>query len=297
MELLEACATFNVFKFEESEYEQCHGLAMGSPLSPVLAQLFMENLESGPIRKIVGPHITWLRYVDDTLVLIPRRKNPQQLLDQLNKIHPRITFTMEEEVDDVIPFLDTLIHREDSSVRLSVYRKPTNKDDYFHYFSGHDDSTKRGIVIGFYLRAMRICDEEFLEEEISHINTAFARLRHPPTFLKECLHKARFIHRRGTSKAKPELYVVVPSSDAAHALQRTLGKRVAIANKCGKRIMDVTRAKKKTQKNENSLVYEIPCEHCPKVYVGKTHLGLEKRLYEHKRDLARSEISNALVKH
>ena len=61
--------------------------------------------------------------------------------------------------------------------------------------------------------------------------------------------------------------------------------------------MDVTRTKKKTPKNENSLVYEIPCEHCPKVYVGETHLGLEKRLYGHKRDLARSEISNALVKH
>ena len=151
MDLLKECAMFNVFAFGDDEYEQTHGLAMGSPLSPVLAQLFMEKLESGPIKEIIGPRVKWLRYVDDTLVLLPRKPDPTHLLNKLNTVHPRIQFTMEEEVDETIPFLDTLIHRRDTCAIFSVFRKPTHKDDYVHFLSGHDLRTKRGIVIGFYL--------------------------------------------------------------------------------------------------------------------------------------------------
>ena len=103
MDLLKECAMFNVFAFGDDEYEQTHGLAMGSPLSPVLAQLFMEKLESGPIKEIIGPRVKWLRYVEDTLVLLPRRPDPTHLLNKLNTVHPRIQFTMEEEVDETVP--------------------------------------------------------------------------------------------------------------------------------------------------------------------------------------------------
>ncbi|XP_069990569.1 rhodopsin-like [Penaeus vannamei] len=46
---------------------------MGSPLSAVLACLFMETLESDHCKDIIGRHSTWLRYVDDVLVIVPRR--------------------------------------------------------------------------------------------------------------------------------------------------------------------------------------------------------------------------------
>ena len=297
MELLEACVTFNVFTFNECEYEQVHGLAMGSPLSPVLAQLFMENLEAGPIRDIIGPHVKWFRYVDDTLVVLNRRQTLDTLLVKLNGIHPKISFTMEEEVDGKIPFLDTMIHREKTEVKLSVYRKLTNKDDYIHYFSGHDIKTKRGIVIGFYLRALRICDDDFLKDEIKYINDAFSRLRYPNTLLKECLNKARKIRQNSCAKAKPDLYVVTPPNDGAQHIQKSVGKKIAIISKCGSRIMDITRKKQKTTGNENSLVYEVPCKDCDLVYIGETHIGLKKRMGYHIRDLRHSTISNALVKH
>ena len=204
---------------------------------------------------------------------------------------------MEEEIEETIPFLDTLIHREDTSASFSVYRKPTHKDDYVHFFSGHDMRTKRGIVIGFYLRALRICDSDFLEGEINYINESFEKLMYPATVLKECQRKARSIHQRKDKKMKPDLYVVGPPNEGAEHIQKSMGRSVSIISKCGTRILDITRKRKPTVPTSTSVVYEIPCGDCPKVYVGETHLGLEKRLQDHRRDLKRNVETNALVKH
>ena len=43
--------------------------AMGSPLSPVIANLFMKDLEQKPIQSVVLQPKLWVRYVDDTLIV------------------------------------------------------------------------------------------------------------------------------------------------------------------------------------------------------------------------------------
>ena len=48
----------------------------------------------------------------------------------------------------------TLIIRSGKGAKFKVYRKPTNKDDFIHFFSAHDRRTKSGVVIGFFLRAI-----------------------------------------------------------------------------------------------------------------------------------------------
>ncbi|XP_076055334.1 uncharacterized protein LOC143033735 [Oratosquilla oratoria] len=84
---------------------------MGSPLSAVLANLFMQFLETGPFANIVPEHVTWLRYVDDILLVTPRRFNLQRLQTALNEVEPTIQFSLEEEIHDSLPFLDTHIFK------------------------------------------------------------------------------------------------------------------------------------------------------------------------------------------
>ena len=55
------------------------------------------------------------------------------------------------------------------NLKLSLYRKPTNRGDFIQYFFAHDACTRSGTVIGFYLRALRICDIEFLNDELNYI--------------------------------------------------------------------------------------------------------------------------------
>ena len=82
----------------EKFYEQTDGAAMGSPLSPVIANLYLESLEETAIRSVPFKPKLWVRYVDDTFVIWSHGPDRLRSFHQhLNKQHPNIQFTVEEE--------------------------------------------------------------------------------------------------------------------------------------------------------------------------------------------------------
>ena len=76
-------------------YRQEEGLAMGLPLSPVLANIFKEYFEEMALGSTLQKPSMWLRYVDDTFVLWPYQEDVQTLFDHVNSIRPSIQITME----------------------------------------------------------------------------------------------------------------------------------------------------------------------------------------------------------
>ena len=68
--LLEFCLRSTYFTFQNKYYEQVEGAGMGSPISPIVANLYMENLEVRTINTPPHPPLMWMRYVDDTFVVI-----------------------------------------------------------------------------------------------------------------------------------------------------------------------------------------------------------------------------------
>ena len=67
IKLIELCVTNNIFSFNNSFYKQKFGCSMGSPLSPVISNLYMEYFESVIIKDIKPEGMIWLCYVDDIL--------------------------------------------------------------------------------------------------------------------------------------------------------------------------------------------------------------------------------------
>lgn len=173
IKLISICIKFGPFTFNKEEFEQHNGLPMGSPLSPVAACLYMEVMENENFRQIMGRGATWLRYVDDILVITPRNTNLNNKLRRLNNVHERIQFTIEEENNGCLPFLDTLIMKTNEGTRFKVFRKRTNKNDFVHFYSAQSERTKSGIVLGFMLRAKRICSKEYINEEMDYIMKTF----------------------------------------------------------------------------------------------------------------------------
>ncbi|KAI3379148.1 hypothetical protein SNEBB_000455, partial [Seison nebaliae] len=69
--LLQACMAANGFSAGNDYYSQTDGLSMGSPLSPILANIFMEYVESELLSDILPDGVTYLRYVDDIFIFWP----------------------------------------------------------------------------------------------------------------------------------------------------------------------------------------------------------------------------------
>ena len=87
---MEKCVKFGAFMFDGQEYRQQEGLAMGSPLSAVMASLFVEKLEAEHYTQVIGLEAAWYRYVDDVLVILPQQADLDHTL-HLN-IHPKIVY-------------------------------------------------------------------------------------------------------------------------------------------------------------------------------------------------------------
>ena len=132
IELVELCVNNNVFQFQNSFYRQKFGIVMGGPLSPVLANLYMEYFESELLPSITPQPALWYRYVDDIIAIWPNEQDFETFFNLVNGLSPSIKVTTEWEVNDSMPFLDTRIHRLSSGFSFSNYRKPTHCNQYIH---------------------------------------------------------------------------------------------------------------------------------------------------------------------
>ena len=95
IQLLEFCLKNMNFSFQDQFYEQVEGAAMGSPVSPIVANLYMEYFEQKAL-STTPPSRLWQRYVDDTFV-IQKEVNKQDFLQHINSVDPTIQFTGDEQ--------------------------------------------------------------------------------------------------------------------------------------------------------------------------------------------------------
>ena len=107
---------------------------MGFPLGPILANIFVGFQERHLFDRFPKPSI-YLHYVDDTFVSFRSRSDALAFFDILNQLHSSLTFTIEEENNGQLPFLDVLVERCDSSFITLVYRKPTFTGLYLNWHS------------------------------------------------------------------------------------------------------------------------------------------------------------------
>lgn len=85
-----------LFQFNGALNKQNDGVAMGSPLRPLLANVFMSFIKETLRRHGELPSF-YRRYVDDTLTVMPDATTATDFLHTLNNVHTSIKFTMEVE--------------------------------------------------------------------------------------------------------------------------------------------------------------------------------------------------------
>ena len=96
---------------------------MGSPISHITANIYMEHFESLAIPTSIKLIKWWFGYVDD-VHSATRKDQINKLQEHINFIDAHIKFTKELPGTDGLPFLDTLIKPTPISIESTVYRNP-----------------------------------------------------------------------------------------------------------------------------------------------------------------------------
>ena len=293
IELVELCLGSTYLEFQGRLYEQSDGAAMGSPLSPVIANMYMEHLEETALHTAPLQLTLWLRYVDDTFVAwLHGHEELQHFHEHINQQHPNIQFTIEEEKDGQLAFLDVQVTRSPDGLITSVYCKPTHTDRYIPFHSHHHQRTTTGVLRCMRDRAYQICSNTTREPELECLKEVFQANGFPEDLVRKTLTS----HSTPASIPEPGQEPVKTLCTSyirglSEKLERvcSLGVRAAFKPV---RTLKQTLMRLKTRipdERKRGVVYEVLCKESSKTYVGETKRTLKVRLGEHKQAVKRGD--------
>ena len=150
----ESFSTFNS-KF----YVQVDGVAMGSPLGPILANIFLSHHEENWLNKCSIKFKTsfYRRCVDDIFVLFESFESADSFREYMSSKHQNINFTIEKKNVGSLSFLDVKICRKNGKFVTSVYRKPTFSGVFTNYESFIPTYQKRELFYTNYIIEVSAC--------------------------------------------------------------------------------------------------------------------------------------------
>jgi hypothetical protein len=160
--------TTSYFSYNGQFYEQIDGVTMGSPLSPIITNSYMEDFEERALDLTTHKPLCWFRYVDNIFVIWPQRPDKlKDFLNHLNSIHQCIQFSMESETEGNLPFLDTDTYRRpDGSLGHRMYHKPIHTNLYLNAGSHHCPSNKHAALSTLVHRVRVLCNQDNMHAQL-----------------------------------------------------------------------------------------------------------------------------------
>lgn len=301
--LLDIAIKESVFCFNNDLYKQVDGVAMGSPLGPTLANAFLCFYEDRWLKDCPVDYkpIYYSRYVDDCFLVFKESSHASRFLEYLNSKHRNIKFTIEQEENGQLPFLDTLVTKSGNKLLTDVYRKPTYTGLGLNYMSYVPQIFKVNSIKTLIHRAYNVCSNWLsFDEEINRLKVFFANNGYPlhlfekylKTFINEKMKGST--NRDIDVKEKDKIrYISLPFyGHLSYHIRSSLSKslkdcfpdfsfRFVFTNNYTigsffnhkDRLPDLLCSK---------VVYKFTCPSCNAGYIGSTIRNLNIRISEHK---------------
>ena len=113
-------------------YQQTDGVAMGGPTyssRKFTAEIYILDHEHTAISAALHPPKVWKQFVNEVYSIL-KCTLLENFFHHISNLHQNTKFTMEEESNGELAFLDTLLKQNNGKISVLVYRKPTHTDQY-----------------------------------------------------------------------------------------------------------------------------------------------------------------------
>ncbi|XP_062836681.1 uncharacterized protein LOC134298951 [Anolis carolinensis] len=223
MDLLDIVLEKNYFRFQNQFYFQTFGVAMGSPLAPSIANLFMAHLENtilhNPSLNMYYSNIIYYgRFIDDIFIVFKTTEAAVGFSNWINTIHTSIKFTSHLNLSH-INFLDVTVYKHHNKLLVKNFRKPSDKNSFLHYNSFHHFGLKTNLPFSQLLRLKRnsSSNEHFIHESLT-LSQEFRSRGYPKHVIKKALIKAEKTDRTTLLKesAKPTKNQIIWTQELSH---------------------------------------------------------------------------------
>ena len=287
------------FIFNNNFYKQVDGVAMGSPLGPTLANVFMSHFEKKwlEVCPISFKPVFYRRYIDDIFVMFKSEDHIKLFADFMNTCHSSIKFTFEKENNNAMPFLDFEFSRNGSEIVSSVYRKPTYTGLYTHFESLIPHNYKRGLILTLLHRVFNTCSNmKIIVKEIDKLKNILCKNGYPLSLIDRCIYtffeKLYITKPQITTVEKKQLFLVLPflgkqSLELKHKLEKVFNNSLPFCNlrilfNSSRRLSNWFSFKDKIPKHLLSHnVYHFQCTGCDSSYIGLAERHTFVRIYDH----------------
>ena len=298
-DLLELATKESFFLLNGQYYKQIDGVAMGSPLGPTLANVFLCHHEKNWLDNCPNEFKPYYfkRYVDDVFCLFSDEKHVHRFLEYLNSCHPNMSFTFENEVDNSLPFLDVKVIRSDRHFITSIYHKPTFSGVYTNYCSFIPDLYKRNLVSTLLFRMFTICSSwELMHRQVVNLKSILRKNSYPKNLTEKLIKKffdnVKRVKIPVTTVPKQQFTIVLPYlGTVSQKVKRNLelltkkylySSTITVVFKSPSRLRSVFSFKDKLPAYLMSgVIYQYSCSRCKSTYIGKTSRHTHHRFSEH----------------
>ena len=210
--LLDPVLRVNDIVFEGQIWRIRKGLPTGSPVSVVLANLYLVELDE--TLRLVPGLCGYKRYIDDLLLLLSR-DCVSLCIERLHAFHPNIRVKVSAQGMRDIPFLDLQLSIDaDANISHVIFTKPQNLFHFVPYTSCHPGFVFRGVVQGEFQRYSRRCSSPTAAaEQVKLLRRRFLRRGYPNSLVyKYTSRRVNQIHR--SNKDELRIHMVLQHSQS-----------------------------------------------------------------------------------
>jgi hypothetical protein len=157
--LIDTVLSQNYFQHNNQYYKPDTGIAMGSPLSSIMTETYLQYFEELLIKHWLESReiIFYRRYVDDIFIIFDQNKTNIDMINSLlNTTIPHLEFTHTMEENSTITYLDLNIQRNTRNLLLSIHRKPTQTDITIRHTSNHPTQHKMAAYKAYIYRMLTL---------------------------------------------------------------------------------------------------------------------------------------------